>query len=168
MVGKSTVETWFLGIFGQIAGYSTGIRLLLAVLPNKFRFWIQGPRFVSGVKPGMGILSEMGITFALTFIFFVFRPYLIRKKRPTVLLSFVILPFIAIGKRLSGPSLNPILAVCTLYLAKGYRSYLYNFVWWLVFVVAPLLGALLASAVLNRVTSLRTRLETRAVDIKTE
>jgi len=97
-LGRSTVETWFISIFGQIAGYSAGVRLLLAVLPNKFRFWIQGPRFIGGVKPLMMIAGEMGITFALTFIFFVLRPYLIRHKRPTLLLSVVILPFIALGK----------------------------------------------------------------------
>jgi len=165
-VGKSTVETWFFAILGQFAGYGTGVTLLLSVLPNKYRVWIQGPRFISGNKPGMMILGEMGVTFALVFIFFVLRPYLVRTKRPSFLLAFAVLPFIIIGKRLSGPSLNPILAIVTLYLAKGYRSYLYNFVWWLVFVVAPLLGALLASVFLNRITWLRTSVETRTVDLK--
>jgi len=151
-LGKIRFEKFLLAIIGHLGGYTCGYLLLQAVLPLPYKnIWMNGPNFPSGVKLGRLVLSELALTFTFTFTFFILSPVLKRKNKGFVVL-LIIIPQMIIGKKFSGPVLNPLLAVLSLYFGTSYRAYLQNPFWWLVFVVAPFIGAFLAAFIINRVS----------------
>jgi len=78
------------------------------------------------------------------------------------LVLVAVIPQMMIGKKFSGPVLNPVLSVLGLYFGSSGKAYLYNPFWWLVYVVSPFIGTFLAAVIINRVPFLKTRVETRA------